>query len=99
MGFEHIISRHSEDFQSKHGISKSNIAQHIENVFRNGKVEYSRVTKGNGGYERLYNYNGKYYMITGIGKNGFIVSAYPVRETQALKLIERYGKWTMINKL
>ena len=92
VGLEHIISRHSEDFQSKHGISKSNIAQHIENVFRNGKVEYSRVTKGNGGYERLYNYNGKYYMITGIGKNGFIVSAYPVRETQALKLIERYGK-------
>lgn len=91
-GLEHIINRHADDFQSKHGISPENIAQHIKNVFHSGKVEYNRITRENGGYERLYNYKGKYYMISGIGENGFIVSAYPVSETQALKLIERYGK-------
>jgi hypothetical protein len=30
--------------------------------------------------------------MSGIGKNGFIVSAYPIRENEAQKLVERYGK-------
>lgn len=68
------------------------IASHLETVFCYGKVEYSRVTHGNGGYERLYNYNGKYYLLSGVGKNGYIVSAYPIGAKETLKLIGRYGK-------
>ncbi len=91
-GMQHIISRHAEDFQAKHGIAKSEIANHLESVFREGKVEYNRVTRENGGYERLYSYNGNYYLLSGVGKNGYIVSAYPIGENEALKLIERHGK-------
>ena len=29
------------------------------------------------GFERKYYYNGGYQVVTGIGSNGFIVSAYP----------------------
>ena len=49
-----------------------------ETVFRQGKVEYSRITPKTGRYERLYRHNGKYYLLSGVGENGFIVSTYPV---------------------
>ena len=32
------------------------------------------------GYERVYEHSGKYYAMTGIGTNGFILSAYPIRK-------------------
>ena len=34
----------------------------------------------------------KYYLLSGVGKNGYIVSAYPIGEKEALELIGRYGK-------
>ena len=37
--------------------------------------------------------NGKYYLLTGVGKNGFLVSAYPVKEKTAKTLIKRNAKW------
>ena len=91
-GLQHIVSRHVDDFRSKHGVSKSQISNHLNDVFTSGKVEYSRITQKNGraGYERLYSYNGKYYLLTGVGTNGYIVSAYPISEEIATKLIERY---------
>ena len=91
-GLQHIVSRHADDFQSKHGVSKSQISNHLNDVFTSGKVEYSRITQKNGraGYERLYSYNGKYYLQTGVGTNGYIVSAYPISKEVAIKLIERY---------
>ena len=49
---QHIISRHADDFQTKHGVAKAEIASHLETVFRQGKVEYSRITPKTGGYER-----------------------------------------------
>lgn len=93
-GLEHIISRHEKDFQSKHGISKSELPNHLNQIFSNGKVEYSRVAQraGRSGYEKLYSYNGKYYLLPGVGSNGYIVSAYPLSTTEAIKLIRRYGK-------
>ena len=91
-GMQHIISRHAVDFQSKHGVSETDIANHLKDVVQQGIVKYSRVTKYSGGYERLYSYNGNYYLVSGIGKNGFIVSAYPIGENEAKKLVERYGK-------
>ena len=91
-GLQHIVSRHANDFQSKHGISKSKISNHLNDVFTSGKVEYSRITQKNGrdGYERLYSHNRKYYLLTGVGTNGYIVSAYPINKEVAIKLIERY---------
>ncbi len=74
-GLKHILNKHADDFYVKHNISKRNIAYHIENIICNGTIEYSRITKlGNrDGIEKLYSYKGKYYLLTGIGTNGFIV--------------------------
>lgn len=91
-GLQHIMTRHAQDFQNKHNISKTQISNHLNDVFSSGKIEYNRITQRNGrtGYERLYSYNGKYYLQTGIGTNGYIVSAYPISQSDAIKLIERY---------
>ena len=91
-GLEHIETRHTGDFLSKHGVEKAKIPEHLKTIFQNGKVEYSRVTDRNGGYERLYCSHGQFYLLSGIGENGFIVSAYPIDETDAHRLIRRYKK-------
>ena len=41
----------------------------------------------------MYSHNGKYYLLSGVGNDGYIVSAYPIKEKEAIKLIRRYGKW------
>ena len=71
-----------------------NIASHINDIITSGNIEYSRTKKrGNReGIEKLYSHNGKYYLLTGIGTNGFIVSAYPIDEKEAIKLKEMYKK-------
>lgn len=91
-GMTHIISRHAKDFQNKHGISQSELSSHLNKVFTSGNVEYNRTTQRSGrlGYERLYSYNGKYYLLSGVGSNGYIVSAYPLSQNEAIKLIRRY---------
>ena len=89
-GLEHIISRHEEDFQAKHNLTKSDLPSHLEKVFTSWTIEYTRTVKNNGGFERLYSYNGRYYLLSGIGQNGYIVSAYPIGEEEAQYLIWRY---------
>ena len=32
------------------------------------------------------------YLLTGVGTNGFLVSAYPIKEKEAIKLKARYKK-------
>lgn len=93
-GLEHIISRHADDFKSKHNIAKDGIAKHLKNVFSEGTVIYSREIKKNNrrGLEKLYFYKDKYYLLSGVGTNGFIVSGYPIDKEVALKLKERYRK-------
>jgi len=94
VGLEHIVQRHSDDFLNKHGIEQGDIPSHLKNVFSNGKVEYTRLINKNGhlGSEKLYSYQGQYYLLSGVGTNGFIVSAYPIDFSVALKLKGRYGK-------
>lgn len=52
---------------------------YLKNVVQYGEVVSNEIIIRNGrkGFERKYDYNGKYHVITGIGLNGFIVSAYP----------------------
>ena len=74
-GLKHIIERHGNDFKNAYNISKSQIPSHIKSVIKNGEIVSS---KNNGiGYTKVYKHNSKYYLITGIGTNGFIVSAHP----------------------
>ena len=78
-GLKHILQRHSQNFKDAFNIDASQIPAYLKNVIRYGKVVSSEIVTKNGkqGFERRYNYNGNYYVITGIGSNGFIVSAYP----------------------
>lgn len=93
-GLKHILFRHENDFITKHKIKKEEIASHLKNIFSNGTVIYSRIINKNNhqGIEKLYKYKGKYYLLPGIGTNGFIVSGYPIDKETAITLKRRYGK-------
>ena len=86
-GLKHILDGngttkgHADDFQKAFGISRSEVPTYLESVITNGTVVSNKL-KPIGkrmGYERTYYYNGNYHVVTGIGTNGFIVSAYPKR--------------------
>lgn len=65
------------------GVQRQNVGLYLKEVIKNGSVVSNRLVNiGNGrqGYERVYEYKGNYYTMTGIGTNGFIVSAYPFRK-------------------
>ena len=78
-GMQHIISRHAADFEKAFGVSKKQLACYLNKVISSGKVISNKLVKrGNReGFERVYYYEGKHYVVTGIGTNGFIISAYP----------------------
>lgn len=46
----------------------------------NSSAGLEHIINGNGrnGFERIYYFDKKYYVLTGIGTNGFIVTAYPI---------------------
>lgn len=99
-GLEHILNGdkdtpgHAKDFENKFGISQSVIPNAIKEIITNGKLEYSEVTIKNGkeGYDKIYSYKDKYYMFSGIGINGFIVTAYPLSENRTKSIIKRNKK-------
>lgn len=65
----------------------------LHSIFQNGKVCYNRIKpRTNGGFERLYLFKRRYYLITGIGSNGFIISAYPTSDLEAQKRIKEYAQ-------
>lgn len=37
-----------------------------------------RVMNGRENFERINKYQGSYYILAGIGSNGFLLSAYPI---------------------
>lgn len=80
-GLEHIFIRHAEDFKNKLGVSRENIANTIYDIVCTGQVVSNkiRVMNGRENFERIYKYQGSYYILAGIGSNGFLVSAYPIK--------------------
>ena len=78
-GCKHIIERHGENFKETFNIDVEQIPIYLKNVVSYGEVVSDKIVVRNGrkGFERKYYYNGKYQVVTGIGSNGFIVSAYP----------------------
>ena len=85
-GLEHIINGngrslgHAKDFEKAFGVSKAEIPNYLNKVISNGSVISNELKDINGrsGFERIYYFNKKYYVLTGIGTNGFIVTAYPI---------------------
>ena len=78
-GFKHILKGHADDFKRALNLEKEQIPAYLKNVVRYGKVTSNEIImrKGRPGFSREYYYNGKYYILTGIGTNGFMISAYP----------------------
>ena len=84
-GLQHILDGngdkegHAEDFKRAVGISREEIPNYLHKVITHGTIikEEVKTFGGKTGYERDYYYNGKYFVVTGIGTNGFLVSAYP----------------------
>ena len=78
-GFKHILKGHADDFKRALNLDKDDIPAYLKNVVQYGKVTYDKEVKKKNrtGFYREYYYGGEYYIITGIGTNGFMVSAYP----------------------
>ena len=85
-GLEHILNGdgkspgHAEHFEKAFGISKEQIPSFLNKLISSGSVisNQLKIINGRAGFERIYYYNGKHYVMTGIGTNGFIVTAYPI---------------------
>ena len=77
-GLTHIIERHAVDFQNAHGVDKEGIAELLYRIVTNGTVVSNRLSINGQGFDRVYDYDDTYYTFTGIGSNGFIVTAFPV---------------------
>ena len=81
-GMGHIKSRgHDEQIAKAFGIPKTEVEAYLRKVISQGSIVRNDFKPiGNRmGYERVYYYEGEYCIITAIGTNGFIVSAYPHR--------------------
>lgn len=94
-GLEHIINGnnaqkndngHLEDFVKLHNIDPRDIKAHIYNIITNGKLLCS-INKERG-YDRVYSYKDNYFILSGIGKNGYIVTCIPITKKRALKIKE-----------
>lgn len=86
-GLEHILNGngkkpgHATDFEVAFGVKRADLPIYLKKVISYGEIVSNKIVKvGNrDGYERVYYYEGKHHVVTGIGMNGFIVSAYPKR--------------------
>lgn len=89
-GLKHILDGngtkespgHANQFMTVFNIGREQVSNLLNKIMSNGSI-YSNSLKminGRQGYERIYEYNGKYVLVTGIGTNGFIVSAYPTKK-------------------
>lgn len=84
-GLTHILDGngktkgHALDFEKAFGVSREQVPNYLNKVISSGKIISNKLVKrGNrDGFERVYYYKGRHYVVTGIGTNGFIISAYP----------------------
>lgn len=72
---------HEYDFAKAFGVKPTQVPALMKSILSNGTLvsENSRkLPNGRIGIERIYSVDGKHYLLTGVGTNGFIVTAYPV---------------------
>ena len=85
-GLMHILdgngksAGHAAHFEQAFGVPRSQVPAFLKEVVTNGNIVSNELKRVPGGYgfERIYAYKGKRYLLAGIGTNGFIVSAYPI---------------------
>lgn len=81
-GMGHIKSRsHDVEIAKAFGIPKTEAEVYLRKVISEGSIVRNELKPigGRMGYERVYYYEGEYCIVTGVGTNGFIFSAYPHR--------------------
>ncbi|MBQ6471737.1 MAG: hypothetical protein IJJ33_07130 [Victivallales bacterium] len=81
-GLQHI-NRHALDFETAFGIQKEQIPTFLKQILSKGKLEkvvYSETSDGHKQFTKKFRYNNCFLLITGIGDNGFIVTAFPHRD-------------------
>jgi len=81
-GFEHIKLRHKEDFFHAFNFKESELCESLYKIVKYGEIVDNQIEIRNNipSITRVYNYEGDYYLLTGIGTNGFIVSARPQKK-------------------
>ena len=85
-GYAHLESRgHVGQIAKKFSVSESEVPRLLRNIIRDGHIVSNKIRETNGrkGYERIYEYDNERILLTGIGINGFIVSAYPLKSRKA----------------
>ena len=81
-GLKHIQQRHTREFYDGFSVKKEDIPHFLYKVVREGNIVDSHIEIRNGreSVTKVYDYQGNYYILTGIGTNGFIVTARPARK-------------------
>ena len=90
-GLKHILQGngttkgHAGDFKRAFGISEADLPSFLRRVISKGNVVSSTLKQVGKrmGYTRVYDYGDAHLVLTGIGTNGFIITAYPVKRSDA----------------
>ena len=83
-GFEHIKSRHGQDFVKAFNFNEDTLHESLYKVIKFGNIvdDHIEIRNGISSITRVYDYEGAYYLLTGIGINGFIVTARPQKKEE-----------------
>jgi hypothetical protein len=78
-GLKHIMMHHAANYRDVYGVHGKDIPGFIKNLFISGKLigQKTVIRKGRPAFKRTYKYRGKYFTVSGLGTNGYIVSVYP----------------------
>lgn len=86
-GLKHLLQGngktpgHANDFKKAFGVSPDQVPSLMKSIISSGTLVSNKqrlLPNGNIGIERIYSVDGKHYLLTSVGTNGFIVTAYPV---------------------
>ena len=81
-GLKHIQQRHTREFQDAFSVKKEDIPHFLYKVVREGNIvdNHIEIRNGKPTVTKVYDYQGNYYILTGVGTNGFIVTARPAKK-------------------
>lgn len=81
VGLKHTVKKHGSQFKNALGISEDKIASTIANVITKENYVWGTIDYVNGikKINKYYKYNDTYYIFTGFGDNGFIITSHPFK--------------------
>lgn len=104
-GLKHILDGdgfrehpgHADQFKKAFNVNREQLPAFLNEFMTKGNIYSNQLKNINGrqGYERVYEYKGDYVIVTGIGTNGFIVTARPgkklgVKKMESVKIMFDY---------